>query len=89
MMQDVRSANVRVSYVMPGSVATGFGGRGTPGGSNDEGLEWRIWPEDIAEVVRMLLSMPARTLVSRVEVRPANPRSEADRKKSETDRKGK
>jgi 3-oxoacyl-[acyl-carrier protein] reductase len=80
MMQDVRGANVRVSYVMPGSTATGFGGRETPGGQKDDGLEWRIWPEDIAEVVRMLLSMPARTLVSRVEVRPAKPRGEADRK---------
>ena len=29
MMQDVRSENVRVSYIMPGSVATGFGGHAT------------------------------------------------------------
>jgi len=65
MMQDVRSANVRVSTVMPGSVATGFGGSG------DAGAEWKIWPEDIAEVVKMLLVMPARTLVSAVEVRPS------------------
>ena len=89
MMQDVRSDNVRVSTVMPGSVATEFGrgateqrgvatgiGRqsqsqsadGTPAELN--GADWKIWPEDVAEVVRMLLKMPARTLVSRVEVRP-------------------
>ena len=66
MMQDVRSENVRVSYVMPGSVATGFGGHGTTG----DGSDWKIWPEDVAEVVRMLLKMPVRTLISRVEVRP-------------------
>jgi len=72
MMQDVRSANVRVSYVMPGSVATGFGGRGeTPG--TDLGRDWRIWPEDVAAIVWMLLAMPERTLISRVEVRPAKP----------------
>jgi 3-oxoacyl-[acyl-carrier protein] reductase len=65
MMQDVRSANVRVSTILPGSVATGFGGGSAVGG------EWKIWPEDIAEVVKMLLSMPARTLVSSVEVRPS------------------
>ena len=35
------------------------------------GADWKIWPEDVAEIVRMLLLMPARTLVSRVEVRPA------------------
>ena len=70
MMQDVRSRNVRVSYVMPGSVATDFGGGGD---RSDE--DWKIWPEDVAEVVRMLLKMPARTLVSRVEIRPSRPKS--------------
>ena len=64
MMQDVRSENVRVSYIMPGSVATEFGG-------HTDGADWKIWPEDVAEIVQMLLKMPPRTLVSRVEVRPA------------------
>jgi 3-oxoacyl-[acyl-carrier protein] reductase len=67
MMQDVRKGNVRVSYVMPGSVATEFGG------SSGSGSDWKIQPDDVAEVVRMLLKMPARTLVSSVEIRPANP----------------
>jgi 3-oxoacyl-[acyl-carrier protein] reductase len=72
MMQDVRSDNVRVSTVMPGSVATEFSGREAQAGSNThDGADWKIWPEDVAEVVRMLLKMPTRTLVSRVEVRPA------------------
>lgn len=66
MMQDVRSENVRVSYVMPGSVATTFGGSGVS--------DWKIQPEDVSEIVRMLLKMPARTLVSCVEVRPSKPR---------------
>jgi NAD(P)-dependent dehydrogenase (short-subunit alcohol dehydrogenase family) len=65
LMQDVRGQNVRVSCVMPGSVATGFGG------NEMTGSEWRIWPEDVAEIVSMLLKMPSRTLVSSVEVRPA------------------
>jgi NAD(P)-dependent dehydrogenase (short-subunit alcohol dehydrogenase family) len=65
LMQDVRGQNVRVSCVMPGSVATGFGG------NEMTGSEWRIWPEDVAGIVSMLLKMPARTLVSSVEVRPA------------------
>jgi NAD(P)-dependent dehydrogenase (short-subunit alcohol dehydrogenase family) len=68
MMQDVRSEDVRVSYIMPGSVATGFGG-------HSGGSDWKIWPEDVAEIVRSLLKLPQRTLVSRVEVRPAKPRS--------------
>ncbi len=77
MMQDVRSENVKVSYVMPGSVATGFGGQsqeqgpGVGGADLDKaGSNWKIWPEDVADIVRMLLKMPVRTLISRVEVRP-------------------
>ncbi len=69
MMQEVRNDNVRVSYVMPGSVATGFSGQAV-----DSVSEWKIWPEDVAEVVRMLLMMPGRTLISRIEMRPSKPR---------------
>ena len=80
MMQDVRSDNVRVSTVMPGSVATEFGGQsGRNGSEQDFGSDWKIWPEDVAEVVRMLLKMPARTLVSRVEVRPSKTKSGSKR----------
>jgi NAD(P)-dependent dehydrogenase (short-subunit alcohol dehydrogenase family) len=68
VMQDLRGDGVRVSYVMPGSVATGFGGAPV------SGSDWKVWPEDVAEIVRMLLRMPARTLVSRVEVRPSRPK---------------
>lgn len=67
MMMDTRNENVRVSYIMPGSVDTEFGGSGS-------GSEWKIWPEDVAGIARMLLTMPARTLISRVEVRPAKPK---------------
>lgn len=69
MMLDVRYDNVRVSTVMPGSVATGFGS-----GQAGEGTDWKVHPEDVAEIVRMLLKMPARTMVSQVEVRPARPK---------------
>jgi len=67
IMQDLRFENIRVSYIMPGSVDTGFGPRQ---GSAD----WKIAPEDIAEMVLHLLCMPARTLVSRVEMRPSKPK---------------
>ena len=66
MMLDHRYDNVRVSYVMPGSVATEF--------SSGGGEDWKIAPEDVAEIVLTLLKMPERTLVSRVEVRPSKPR---------------
>jgi 3-oxoacyl-[acyl-carrier protein] reductase len=69
MMLDKRNDDVRVSYIMPGSVATEFSGHGT-----DSGSDWKIQPEDIAEIVRTLLRMPERTLISRVEVRPSRPK---------------
>jgi 3-oxoacyl-[acyl-carrier protein] reductase len=69
MMLDHRHDNVRVSYVMPGSVDTAFGGdRGKTGDPS-----WKIAPEDVAEVVALLLRMPTRTMVSRVEMRPSKP----------------
>ena len=67
IMQDLRYENVRVSYVMPGSVDTEF----TAGGG---GAGWKIAAEDVAQVVVALLQMPARTLVSRVEMRPSKPK---------------
>lgn len=70
VMMDVRSQGVKVSTIMPGSVATHFNGH-TP---NEEDA-WKIQPEDIGQMVVDLLKMPARTLPSKVEVRPAVPKS--------------
>ena len=67
-MQEVRYDNIRVSCVLPGSVATGFGGR-----SSADGADWKIQPEDVAQVVIDLLQMPARSLPSRIELRPSKP----------------
>ena len=68
LMQEVRYDNIRVTYVMPGSVATGFSGRGDPGKA-----DWKIQPEDIGQMVLDLLAMPPRSLPSRVEMRPSRP----------------
>jgi 3-oxoacyl-[acyl-carrier protein] reductase len=68
MMQELRYDNIRVSYVMPGSVATGFSGRGD-GGKAD----WKISPEDVADVVLDLVTFPSRSLPSRIEIRPSRP----------------
>jgi 3-oxoacyl-[acyl-carrier protein] reductase len=67
MMMDQRYDNVRVSHIMPGSVDTSFSGAANKS-------DWKIAPEDIGEIVLMMLRMPERTLVSQVEVRPARPR---------------
>ena len=67
LMQEVRHDGIRVAYVMPGSVNTNFGGHQTAG------AEWKLSPDDVAEVVVDLLGHPSRSLPSRVEIRPAKP----------------
>jgi NAD(P)-dependent dehydrogenase (short-subunit alcohol dehydrogenase family) len=68
LMQEVRYDNIRVSYVMPGSVATGF-----MGGNESKDADWKVSSEEVAEVVLNLLRHPARSLPSRVELRPTKP----------------
>ena len=65
VMLDHRYEEVRVTTILPGSVSTEFGHGG--------GAEWKIAPEDVADAVAMVLSMPARTLISHVEMRPSKP----------------
>jgi 3-oxoacyl-[acyl-carrier protein] reductase len=67
-MQELRSDNIRVSVVLPGSTATTFSPRS---GGDDS---WKLSPDDVAEVVVDLLRHPARSLPSRVEIRPARPK---------------
>ncbi len=68
LMQEVRYDGIRVSYIMPGSVATEFSGR-SPG----SGQDWKLAASDVAQVVVDLLGHPARSLPSRVEIRPSQP----------------
>ena len=67
LMQEVRYDGIRVAYILPGSVNTGFGGL-----ANTKS-EWALMPDDVAEVVVDLVSHPSRSLPSRVEIRPAQP----------------
>jgi len=66
MMLDHRNDRIRVTYVMPGSVDTGFS-------STAAHAAWKIAPQDVADVVIAVLRMPERTTVSRVEMRPSIP----------------
>ena len=68
MMMDVRQYGIKVTTIMPGSVATYFNGK-TP----SEKDAWKIQPGDIGQMVVDLIKMPARTLPSKIEVRPSMP----------------
>jgi NAD(P)-dependent dehydrogenase (short-subunit alcohol dehydrogenase family) len=69
LMQEVRYDGIRVSYVLPGSVRTEFAG--THAGA---GTEWKLDPDDVAQVVVDLVSHDPRSLPSRVEIRPSRPK---------------
>ena len=68
IMLDLRKLGIKVTTIMPGSVATHF---------NDhvpsEADAWKIQPEDVGEIVVNLLNMHPRTLPSKIEVRPSMP----------------
>ncbi|HVF48604.1 MAG TPA: SDR family oxidoreductase [Pyrinomonadaceae bacterium] len=68
LMQEVRQDGIKVSYIMPGSVNTHFGGDEP---SADQ--SWQLQPPDIARVVLDLLRHDERSLPSRVEIRPSRP----------------
>lgn len=68
LMQEVRHDGIKVSYIMPGSVNTEFGGDEP---STDKA--WQLQPSDIAKVVIDLLQGDSRALTSRVEIRPSQP----------------
>jgi NADP-dependent 3-hydroxy acid dehydrogenase YdfG len=67
-MLDLRQYGIKVSTIMPGSVASQFNNH-VP--SKDDA--WKIQPEDIGELVLDLLKMNPRTLPSKIEVRPTRP----------------
>lgn len=68
VMMDVRDNGVKVSTIMPGSVATYFNEH-VPSSAD----AWKIQPEDIGQLVLGLLTMNPRTLPSKIEVRPSMP----------------
>ena len=68
IMMDLRQYGIKVTTIMPGSVATHFNDH-VPGDTD----AWKIQPEDIGQMVADLLNMPSRTLPSKIEVRPSMP----------------
>ncbi|WP_020604376.1 SDR family oxidoreductase [Spirosoma spitsbergense] len=68
IMLDLRSEGIKVTTIMPGSVATHFNDH-----QPSEKDAWKIQPEDIGEMVYDLIKMNPRTLPSKIEVRPTRP----------------
>jgi len=68
IMLDLRKDGIKVTTIMPGSVATEFDNH-VP----TEKDAWKIQPEDIGQIVADLIRLPARSLPSKIEVRPSRP----------------
>lgn len=68
IMLDLRHEGINVSTIMPGSVSTYFNDH-TPSDADS----WKIQIEDLGEIVVDLLKLDARTLPSKIEVRPSQP----------------
>ena len=69
LMQELRHDNIRVTEVAPGSVGTEFAGSD----HRHAAAPWKLTSEDVAQVVMDLLAHEARSLPSRVELRPSRP----------------
>ncbi len=68
LLLDIRKHGIKVTTIMPGSVATEFADHVV-----SDADAWKIQPEDIGQMVSDLLDMHPRTLPSKIEVRPARP----------------
>ena len=71
-MLDLRHDGIRIAIVMPGSVATEFGGQGA---AADASGSWKLSPDDVAQAVADLVRFPDRAIPSRIELRPSRPPS--------------
>lgn len=69
LMLEVRHQGVKVTTLAPGSVDTSFGGM-----PRDQGSDWMLQPEDIADAVMDLLRTRDAAHLSRVEMRPSSPK---------------
>jgi len=68
VMLDLRNAGIRVTTIMPGSVASSFNNH-----LENDNDAWKIQKEDIGELVADILKMNARSLPSKIEIRPSQP----------------
>lgn len=68
VMLDLRNLGIKVTTIMPGSVATGFN---NPIADNKD--SWKLQKEDIGQLVADLLKMDHRALPSKIEIRPTQP----------------
>lgn len=68
---ELRNYGIKVSLIMPGSTATGFGGNNPQ--ARLKAKPGILLPEDVADTVMYLLNQPRRAWTSLVNLRPLDP----------------
>jgi NAD(P)-dependent dehydrogenase (short-subunit alcohol dehydrogenase family) len=67
LFQEVRHDGIRVSEILPGSVASDFHRE------READLGWMVQPEEVAAAVAAVIALPRNAHISRVEIRPSRP----------------
>lgn len=70
LLQDVRDLDIKVTLVCPGSVDTRFHMDSHPG-MHERDQSWMVSPDQVAEAIHGVVSLPGPALVSKIDVRPA------------------
>ena len=71
LREEVRERGIRVGAILPGSTRTALRRElGDADGTGDTGDDWMLDPNDVADAVLTMLTMPPRALISRLDVRP-------------------
>lgn len=70
LMLEVREYNIRVAAICPGSVDTEF----FDGSGMKPNKDKILKPDDVADALLAILKLPARALISEIDLRPTNPK---------------
>lgn len=68
--EELRQYNIRVSVIAPGSINTGFNDHSGRGAASGKDPNKKLQPNQIASVVAMLVTQPAQSFISEVQMRP-------------------
>lgn len=68
--EELRQYNIRVSVIAPGSINTDFSDHSGRGAASGKDPNKKLQPDQIASVVAMLVTQPAQSFISEVQMRP-------------------
>lgn len=70
IFEELREDDIKVTLVCPGSVDTRFHHDSHPGSHDNKDQSWMVNPDDVANSVLHVLTLPPEAVVSKIDVRP-------------------